>query len=407
MFKNKLLFLSPVIALLVVFIFSLTLFPTVQPQPKNLPIAIVNEDQGVEIPNQPKMNMGQTIVDNMKKTAKSEEEPAVEWVEVKNKEAVQKGLNNKEYYAALVIPKEFSAKQASLRTPQPSSPEIEIYINQGMNTAASTMAEQILQAIVDNMNNTVRTQILEGLKAKGATVTTDQAEKLVTPIVKNVKNVNEVGKNSANGNSPISLFQPLWIASLASAAIIFIAISKMPVSSRKENFLLKVKQIVTGAIATLVIGFGLTWIADGMVGLNISNFTDTALFLSITSFSFFLMISAVLSLVGLKGIGLFALLLFFGAPLLLLAPEMLSPFYQDWVYSWLPMKFMIEGLREIFFFGKGLSWNTPVTVLVWIGIVSMVTILATALKRSVVKGHKTELNAYKQAVSLISETACL
>ena len=65
MFKNKLLFLSPVIALLVV-LFSLTLFPTVQPQPKNLPIAIVNEDQGVEIPNQPKMNMGQTIVDNMK-----------------------------------------------------------------------------------------------------------------------------------------------------------------------------------------------------------------------------------------------------------------------------------------------------------------------------------------------------
>ena len=66
------------------FIFSLTLFPTVQPQPKNLPIAIVNEDQGVEIPNQPKMNMGQTIVDNMKKTSKSEEEPAVKWIEVKN-----------------------------------------------------------------------------------------------------------------------------------------------------------------------------------------------------------------------------------------------------------------------------------------------------------------------------------
>lgn len=393
MLKNKLLFLSPVIALLIVFIFSLTLFPTVQPQPKNLPIAIVNEDQGVEIPNQAKMNMGQTIVDNMKKTAKSEEEPAVKWVEVKNKEAVQKGLNNQEYYAALVIPKEFSAKQASLRTPNPSSPEVEIFINQGMNTAASTMAGQILNGVVDNMNNTVRTQLLDGLKAKGATLTADQVSNLVTPITKKVTNVNEVGKNSANGNSPISLFQPLWIASLASAAIIFIAIRKIPVRSRKENFILKVKQIVTGAIAALAIGFGLTWIADGMVGLNISNVTDTALFLSITAFSFFLMISAVLSLVGLNGIGLFALLLFFGAPLLSLAPEMLSPFYQDWVYSWLPMKFMIEGLREIFFFGKGLSWNTPVTVLVWIGIVSMVIILATALKRSAVKEHKTELHA--------------
>ncbi|MCU0096137.1 DUF3533 domain-containing protein [Bacillus sp. OR9] len=393
MFKNKLLMLSPVIALLVVFIFSLTLFPTVQPKPKNLPIAIVNEDQGVEIPNQPKMNMGQTIVDNMKKTSKSEEESAVKWVEVKNKKAVQKGLNNQDYYAALVIPKEFSTKRASLRTPQPSSPEVEIFINQGMNTAASTVAGQMLNGVVDNMNNTARTQLLEGLKAKGATLTTDQAAKLVTPIVKNVTNVNEVGKNSANGNSPISLFQPLWIASLASAAIIFIAISKMPVGSRKENFVLKLKQIVAGAVATIVIGFGLTWIADGMVGLNISNFTDTTLFLSITSFSFFLMISAVLSLVGLKGIGVFALLLFFGAPLLSLAPEMLSSFYQDWVYTWLPMRFMIEGLRGIFFFGKGLSWSTPVTVLVWIGAVSMVIILMTAFKRSAIKEHKTELNA--------------
>ena len=392
MFKNKLLLLSPVIALLIVFIFSLTLCPTVQPQPKNLPIAIVNEDQGVEIPNQPKMNMGQKIVDTMKKSSKSDEEPAVKWIEVKNKEAVQKGLNNKEYYAALVIPKEFSAKQASLRTPQPSSPEVEIFINQGMNTAASTMAGQVLNGVVDNMNNTVRTQLLDGFKAKGATLTTDQASNLVTPIAKKVTNVNEVGKNSANGNSPISLFQPLWIASLASAAIIFIAIRKMPVGSRKENFVLKVKQIITGAIAALVIGFGLTWIADSMVGLNISNVTDTALFLSITAFSFFLMISAVLSLVGLNGIGLFALLLFFGAPLLSLAPEMLPSFYQDWVYAWLPMRFMIEGLREIFFFGKGLSWNTPVTVLVWIGVVSMITILATAFKRSAVKGHKTELN---------------
>ncbi|KZD38283.1 putative membrane protein [Bacillus cereus] len=393
MFKNKLLLLSPVIALLVVFIFSLTLFPTVQPKPKNLPIAIVNEDQGVEIPNQPKMNMGQTIVDNMKKTSKSEEEPAVKWVEVQNKEEVQKGLNNQEYYAALVIPKDFSTKQASLRTPQPSSPEVEIFINQGMNTAASTMAGQMLNAIVDNMNNTVRTQLLEGLKTKGATLTADQVSNVVTPITKKVTNVNEIGKNSANGNSPMSLFQPLWIASLASAAIIFIAISKTQVGTRKENFVLKLKQIVTGAIATLVIGFGLTWIADGMVGLNIPNFTDTALFLSITSFCFFLMISAVLSLVGLKGIGLFALLLFFGAPLLALAPEMMSPFYQDWVYAWLPMRFMIEGLREIFFFGKGLAWNTPLTVLVWIGVVSMVIILGTALKRSAVKGHKTELNA--------------
>lgn len=386
MFKNKLLLLSPIIALAVIFIFSLTLIPSVQPQPKNLPIAIVNEDVGVEIPNQPKMNMGKTIVEMIQKNSKTTtDEPAVKWVEVKTSEEVEKGLDNQKYYAALVIPKDFSAKQASLRTSAPSSSEVEIYINQGMNTAASTMAGQMLNGVVDNMNNNVRTQLLDGLEKQGATLTAKQAASLVTPITKKVTNVNEIGTNSANGNAPVSLFQPLWFASLASAAIIFITVSKLSITNRKENFSAKLVQILIGAIIALVVGFGLTWLADRMVGLHIPQFTDTALFLSITSFSFFLMILAVLSLLGIRSIAVFALMLFFGAPLLSMAPEMMSPFYQDWVYSWLPMRFMIQGLRELFFFGKGLSWNSTVSTLVWIGVVSMVIILASALKLNSIK----------------------
>lgn len=382
MFKNKLLLVSPIIALAVVFIFSLTLFPSVQPQPKNLPIAIVNEDVGVEIPNQPKMNMGQTIVEMIQKNSKTttDEEPAVKWVEVKTAEDVQKGLDHQKYYAALVIPKDFSAKQASLRTSTPSASEVQIFINQGMNTMASTMAGQLLNGVVDNMNNSVRAQLLDGFEKQGATFTAKQAASLATPITKKVTNVNEIGTNSANGNSPVSLFQPLWIASLASAAIIFIAVSKVSITNRKENLTAKIGQLLIGAIVALVVGFGLTWLAEGMVGLHIPQFTDTALFLSITSFSFFLMISAVLSWLGIRSIALFALLLFFGAPLLSMAPEMMSPFYHDWVYSWLPMRFMIQGLRELFFFGNGLSWNSQVSTLVWIGVGSMVVILASALK---------------------------
>ncbi|WP_066253982.1 YhgE/Pip domain-containing protein [Neobacillus drentensis] len=387
MFKNKLLLVSPIIALAVVFIFSLTLFPSVQPQPKNLPIAIVNEDVGVEIPNQPKMNMGQTIVEMIQKNSKTttDEEPAVKWVEVKTAEDVQKGLDHQKYYAALVIPKDFSAKQASLRTSTPSASEVQIFINQGMNTMASTMAGQLLNGVIDNMNNSVRAQLLDGFEKQGATLTAKQAGGLANPIIKKVTNVNEIGTNSANGNSPVSLFQPLWIASLASAAIIFIAVSKLSITNRKENLTAKIGQILMGAIVALVVGFGLTWLADRMVGIHIPQFTDTALFLSITSFSFFLMISAVLSWLGIRSIALFALLLFFGAPLLSMAPEMMSPFYHDWVYSWLPMRFMIQGLRELFFFGNGLSWNSQVSTLVWIGVGSMVIILTSSLKFNSIK----------------------
>ncbi|MBD8135829.1 DUF3533 domain-containing protein [Bacillus sp. CFBP 13597] len=390
MLKNKLLLLSPIIALAVIFIFSLTLFPSVQPQPKNLPIAIVNEDEGMEIANQPKVNMGKSIVNMIQKSSQTEEGNAVNWVEVKSIEAVQKGLDNKKYYASLVIPKDFSAKQASLRTPRPSSPEVEIWINQGMNTAASTMAGQILNGVVDNMNDNVRKQLLDGFEQQGATLTAKQAASLATPITKKVTNVNEIGTNSANGNAPVSLFQPLWMASIASAAIIFLAVRKLSITNRKENFAIKSVQILMGAIVALVVGFGLTWLADRMVGLHIPQFTDTALFLSITSFSFFLMILAVLSLLGLKGMPIFILMLFFGAPLLAMAPEMMSPFYHDWIYSWLPMRFMVEGVRGLFFFGEGLTWNTPVSVLVWIGLVSMFIILGTALKSITAKEQITE-----------------
>lgn len=259
-----------------------------------------------------------------------------------------------------------------------------------MNTAASTMAGQILNGVVDNMNNNVRQQLLDGFEKQGETLTAKQAASLAVPIAKKVTNVNEIGTNSANGNSPISLFQPLWIASLASAAILFLAVSKLPISTRKESLVTKAGQILMSAIVSLVIGFGITWIAEGMVGLNIPDFLDTALFLTITSFSFILMILAVLSLVGIKGIPVFALLLFFGAPLLAMAPEMMSPFYREWIYSWLPMRFMIEVLRKLFFFGEGLTWGTSVSVLLWIGFVSMIVILGTALKRYSMKDVVTD-----------------
>ncbi|WP_226577496.1 YhgE/Pip domain-containing protein [Halobacillus litoralis] len=383
MFKNKLVMASPIIALAVLFIFSLTLIPSLNVQPKDLQIAIVNMDEGA---------MGQTIVDTMNQPSDTDDDSVVEWVQVKSEKAAQEGLDKRAYYGALVIPKDFSEKQASLQSAAPISPEVKIYVNQGMNMAASTMAGQVMNGVVDNMNNKIRTQLLEGFKAQDTALTIEQASMLATPISKNVTNVNEVGENSANGNSPITMFQPLWMGSLAGAAIIFMAISKMNIHSRKENLLTKMGQIIMGAVVALVIGFGFTWMADGMLGLNIPNFIDTALFLSITSFSFFLLISAVLSLVGFKGIAIFVLLLFFGGPLLALAPEMMSPFYRDWIYSWLPMRFMVEGLRELFFFGEELTWSTPVAVLVWIGVGSILIILANAFKPTS-KKQDTEVNS--------------
>jgi len=379
--KNKFVLLSPIIVLAVVMIFSLTMIPSVNPKPENLPIALVNQDQGVMLPDQSKLNMGQTIMEQIRKKAEpaSGKKPTIEWVSVKNQKEVKKGMDEHEYYAALVIPKDFSKKQASLQTPNPSSSEVMILINQGMNTMASTAASQMLNGIVNHINDNMRTQVLSGIEKKGGTLSTKQAAVLASPIKNVVTEVHATGSHSANGNAPISLFQPLWMASIAGAAIVSLMLNKISFSNRIQKFVNQLVQVLIGAVLAIIAGFGLTWVADA-IGLNIPDFTNIALFLSIAFFSFFLMISAVLSWLGMKGLPLFVITLFFGVPLLSMAPEFMSAFYRNWIYSWLPMRFMVDGLRELFFFDKGLNWDHPTVVLVGIGLVSFVVFVASALK---------------------------
>jgi YhgE/Pip-like protein len=380
--KNKLMLLSPLVILLVVFIFSLTMIPTINPTPKNLPIAIVNEDQGIKIPNQVELNMGKTIVENIQATtnSKSAATPPVKWIVVNSYKEVKAGLDNQEYYAALVIPKDFSLKQATFKTPAPVSPELQIMINQGMNATASTVVTQLLNGLVDHMNDNIRIQLLQGFEKAGLALSTKQATALISPISRKLINVNEIGTNSAGGNSPVSLFQPLWIASLIGAALLYSTMKNKEYIDKKEKLFDKLKQLGIGVVIAAFAGFGLTWIASGLLGLHIPHVTSTGLFLTLSYLSFFLMILAVISWTGLPGIFIFVLILFFGAPLLMIPKELMSPFYHNYVYSWLPMRFTIEGLREMFFFGKSFSFNGSTMVLTGISLTSLLLLLASAVK---------------------------
>lgn len=380
--NNKKLIILPFIVLVVMFIFSLILIPSINPAPQNLPIAIVNQDEGL---SQPPMDMGKMIVDNIKMMSNTsgDEEPAVKWIEVENYESVLAGLNNQEYYAALVIPKDYSAKQASLMTPNPTAPEIEIIINQGMNIMAANVAEKMLNGIIDNINAGIRTQLNASFEKQGNTLSIEQANLLVQPITKKVTIVNEVGTNSANGNAPVVLFQPLWVACMAGAAFLFAMRKGYIYSNRTDKFITLLIELFVGAILALVVGFGLTLVANNVLGLKIPLFTDTALFLTIAYFSFFLMILATMSWLGLKaGLAIYVVIMFFGAPLLAMPPEFMSYFYRVFVYSWIPVHFMIEGLRELFFFDQGLSLNHSTMVIIGIGLVSLLLLVASVFKPS-------------------------
>lgn len=126
----------------------------------------------------------------------------------------------------------------------------------------------------------------------------------------------------------------------------------------------------------------MAWLAQHFLNLDVPSVVDLGWFLALTVFAFFLMISAVLSWTGIKGIVLFVLLLFFGAPLLALPVEFMNGFYRDWVHSWLPMRFMVDGVRELFFFGQGFQWSGPAAILAAIAGGSFIVLLLSVFKPS-------------------------
>ncbi len=50
-FKSKLLWIAPIAILVILVIFSIAFYPAYNPKPKELPIAIVNQDKGTSIQN--------------------------------------------------------------------------------------------------------------------------------------------------------------------------------------------------------------------------------------------------------------------------------------------------------------------------------------------------------------------
>jgi ABC-type polysaccharide/polyol phosphate export permease len=72
-----------------------------------------------------------------------------------------------------------------------------------------------------------------------------------------------------------------------------------------------------------------------------------------------------------------------------MAPEIMPDFYREWIDPWLPMRFMVDGVRELFFFGEHLTWNHSVSALALISLISLCAVFASALPASSVKKEKS------------------
>ncbi len=113
----------------------------------NLPVAIVNSDKG---------NKGDVLVQSIKNSKKLK-------ISVVSKEKAEDGLDNKNYYAVITIPDDFTSSMESAATNKKRHATITYSPNQKSNYLASQIINSVVTAVEKNLDNQVNSEIVKSL----------------------------------------------------------------------------------------------------------------------------------------------------------------------------------------------------------------------------------------------------
>ena len=127
----------------------------------NLQVAVANEDRGTTNDLVGHLNAGKQVVTELKHNDQ------LGWRFVSNEEQAVQGVQTGDYYAAIVLPKDFSASLVDSLTGTSKQPKIKYYVNEKKNaiapkitdTGATTIDEQINSTFVTTVSNTVAAAI--------------------------------------------------------------------------------------------------------------------------------------------------------------------------------------------------------------------------------------------------------
>ena len=111
----------------------------------NIKVAVVTEDNGAEVSGQ-KVNLGENLVEGLKNNKN------LDWQFVKNKQEAEDGVKIGDYYASIVIPKNFSDDITSVSRGVPKKATIEYTVNEKINAISPKITNSGASAIANNIS---------------------------------------------------------------------------------------------------------------------------------------------------------------------------------------------------------------------------------------------------------------
>ncbi len=371
LFKEKLAWAAPIAVILIIALFSVNLFAQGDPQVKNLPVALIVNDEGDHV------DAVKAAVEQASKGIDGAE-PMLAFTNEKQ-EDIEKLFADKEYYAALVIPEGYNdAVQNAMTNNSPAT--LEVYLNQGFNVTGSNFAKTALNGLITQLSGQYSTNFLAQMGDQQ--IDADKAAVLVNPIVSKEQVFNPITAATANGSAPTLLAVPAWVGALIGGFVLFLSTSsilKRERLTRKQTLRLMGEQVLLGVLIALFSGFTVATLAS-LAGINMPSYFLVAFFVSFAAFCFFLLVSAITAWIGKPAITLFMVVMLLGMGVLMTPQEMLPSFFVNFIRPWVPIRFASEGLREIFYFGSGFYTGSSFNTILGIGIVGIVIFLLSIFK---------------------------
>lgn len=412
--KSKLLWISPIVIVIILAIFSIAFSPAYNPKPKSIPIAIVNHDKGTSIQGK-NVDIGGNLVDKFKDS----DSKSIKWVEVDSEKEAQKGLDKQKYFGAAVLEKDFSknamsktqkivmdSKKADMKDKinsgdippeqakklQQAAPKNDVTVKQahlktlangGANMQASQIASNVLKGIGSNINKQITKQSIGTLEKQNIKVSANDIDGITNPVKVNNKKVNEVKDHQASGNAPFLMFMPVWISSIVGSILLFYAFRSSKNISIVQRVSATLIQCVGAIVTAFVGGFGYVYFMSGIQGFDFNDINKIAFYVSIAILSFMGLIIGVMTWLGMKSIPIFFIAMFFSMQLVTLPKQLLPKFYQDYIVDWNPFTHYANSLRELIYMHQPITMNSTM----WMFVGFMIFGLISSLLATIVRKH--------------------
>ena len=132
----------------------------------NIKVAVTSEDDGATVDGK-ELNLGNSLVEGLKSNK------SLDWQFVSNKQEAEDGVRIGDYYASIVVPKNFSKDMTSVSRTEPQRATIEYTVNEKINaispkitnSGASAIANNISKSFVETANGVIFEKLHEaGIK---------------------------------------------------------------------------------------------------------------------------------------------------------------------------------------------------------------------------------------------------